>query len=186
MVFRFLAAVLAGWLWQGGRRRKDCRAVERPEPIAPAPAPDEPEKPHHCRGHVLIVDDNPVNQIAAARAVNRLGYEREVASGGEQALQALARNHFDAVLLNCQMPGMDGFQTALEIRRRERGSEHLALIAVTANPVEGDHEKCLASGMDDYLAKPIRLPELEAALLRWASHPAPVPAPLLFQKPPAN
>jgi len=169
--------------------------METPEPAALAPMPDEvapvagppePEKLPHRPGRVLIVDDNPVNQIVAARAVNQLGYEWEVASGGERALEALAQKHFDAVLLDCQMPGMDGYQTAREIRRREGGSAHLSLIAVTANPFEGDHEKCLASGMDDYLAKPVRLPELEGALLRWALHPPPVPAPLLFQNPPAN
>jgi signal transduction histidine kinase/ActR/RegA family two-component response regulator len=138
------------------------------------------------QGLVLIVDDNPVNQLVAARAMNRLGYLTKVASGGEQALEAVAASQFDAILLDCQMPGMDGYQTAAEIRRREAGLGHIPIIAATANTMEGDREKCLASGMDDYLPKPIRFAELKAALDRWVADPAPVAPPLLFQNSPSD
>jgi len=153
------------------------------EPVAPAAAP---ALRHPRQGLVLIVDDNPVNQLVAARAVNRLGYLTEVVSGGPQALEAVAASRFDAILLDCQMPEMDGYETAREIRRREAGQGHIPIIAATANTMEGDQEKCLASGMDDYLPKPIRFADLEAALDRWVAHPAPVAPPLLFQNSPGD
>jgi CheY-like chemotaxis protein/nitrogen-specific signal transduction histidine kinase len=157
-----------------------------PEPVELVTAAGTAAQCHPRRGLVLIVDDNPVNQLVAARAVNRLGYLTEVVSGGEQALEAIAASQFDAILLDCQMPEMDGYQTAVEIRRREAGHGHIPIIAATANTAEGDQGKCLASGMDDYLPKPIRFAELEAALDRWVAHPAPVAAPLLFENSPGD
>jgi len=142
------------------------------------PAPAAPRL-----GSVLVVDDNPINQLVAVRAVNRLGYLTEVVSGGEEAIERLKRNVFDAILLDCQMPGMDGYQTASEIRRGENGCRRTPIIALTANTEEGSIEKCLASGMDDYLAKPIRIPELEGALRRWIRAPASA-MPLVLQNSP--
>ena len=130
-------------------------------PLLPAPSGD---------GRILIVEDNPVNQIVALRAVGTLGYAAEVASGGEQALEALRRDRFAAILMDCQMPGMDGYQAAGEIRRREShapSQAHTPIIAMTANAVEGDIERCQAAGMDDYLTKPIRMAALSRALERW-------------------
>ena len=160
--------------------------LESTEPVEPVAAAATPAPCHPRQGLVLIVDDNPVNQLVAARAVNRLGYLTEVVSGGEQALEAVAASQFDAILLDCQMPGMDGYQTAVEIRHREAGQGHIPIIAATANTAEGDQAKCLASGMDDYLPKPIRFAELEAALDRWVAHPATVAPPLLFENSPGD
>jgi CheY-like chemotaxis protein len=111
------------------------------------------------RGRVLIVDDNPVNKLVAQRAVDRFGYAAEVVSGGQEALSAIreaGRRHapFDAVLLDCQMPDMNGCQATAAIRDWENGNRRVPIIALTANCVEGDCEKCLDSGMDDYIAKP--------------------------------
>jgi len=134
------------------------------------------------RGRVLIVDDNPVNQLVAQRAVDRFGYAAEVVSGGQEALSAIreaARGHapFDAVLMDCQMPDMDGYQATAAIRHWESGNWRVPIIALTANCVEGDREKCLDSGMDDYLAKPFHLAALESTLERWvANRDASVPA----------
>ena len=128
---------------------------------------------------ILIVDDNPVNQIVALRAVGKLGYAAEVVSGGEQALVALDRDPFAAILLDCQMPGMDGYQLAERIRRRESRAEdrtHIPIIAMTANTAEGNPERCQAAGMDDYLTKPIRLAALSGTLERWAGKPSSVTA----------
>lgn len=160
--------------------------LEALEPAEPVTGGATPALCHPCQGLVLIVDDNPVNQLVAARAVSRLGYLTEVVSGGEQALEAVAARQFNAILLDCQMPGMDGYQTAFEIRRREAGQGHIPIIAATANTMEGDREKCLASGMDDYLPKPIRFAELKAALDRWVAHPAPLAPPLLFENSPGD
>jgi signal transduction histidine kinase/CheY-like chemotaxis protein len=127
-------------------------------------------------GHVLIVDDHPVNQMVALRGIRNLGYSGEVAANGLEALQALERHHFDAVLMDCQMPEMDGYAAAAEIRRREANVSlsHLPIIAMTANPVEGDQERCRAAGMDDYLSKPFRLATLGETLQRWVTPRAPL------------
>jgi CheY-like chemotaxis protein/nitrogen-specific signal transduction histidine kinase len=142
-------------------------------PIPPALAPATGAR----RGRVLIVDDNPVNQLVAQRAVDRFGYAAEVVSGGEEALAAIReaacqRAPFDAVLMDCQMPDMDGYQATAAIRHWENGQQRMPIIALTANCVEGDREKCLDAGMDDYLAKPFRLASLESTLERWVPNPA--------------
>jgi CheY-like chemotaxis protein len=134
------------------------------------------------QGHVLIVEDNPINQIIAMRAVTGLGYLADVASSGEAAIEACSRRAFDVILMDCQMPVMDGYQAAREIRRREReapaGSvwgRHTPIVAMTANAVVGDHERCLAAGMDDYLPKPVRIAALSRTLERWYK---PTPRPI--------
>ena len=124
---------------------------------------------------VLIVDDNPVNQIVAARAVNNLGYMAEVVSSGVAALEAINRAEFAAVLMDCQMPDLDGYQTTGQIRALEAqtGSRrNIPIIAMTANAIEGDPERCRAAGMDDYLTKPLRMAALAAALQCWTRRPA--------------
>jgi two-component system, sensor histidine kinase len=158
-----------------------------PVEAASAPQPQEapsklPVAPARECAHVLVVDDNPVNQLVAQRALERLGYAVEVASGGKQALeklQSVERRHppFDAILLDCQMPGLDGYATSAAIRRHENGGPRVPIIALTANSSEEDREKCLASGMDDYLGKPLQIAALAGALERWiVRRPEPVSA----------
>ena len=150
-----------------------------PEPQSPVGAPLPPDKPAQAPSgsrHILIVEDNPVNQIIALRAVCGLGYAAEVVSGGEAALEAWGRDCFDLILMDCQMPGMDGYETTSEIRRREHGTVRVPIVAMTANAIYGDEEKCRASGMDDYLPKPVRLAVLARTLERWLPLLAPGPA----------
>jgi len=137
-------------------------AVEPP----PAESPVAMENRH---GRILVVDDNPINQLVAVRAVHSLGYAADAVAGGESALEQLSRTHYDAVIMDCQMPEMDGFEVSIEIRRREAadGGERIPIIAMTANGPGSDRDQCLASGMDDYLAKPFRIVELDRALQRW-------------------
>ena len=116
---------------------------------------------------ILVVEDTPINQQVARGMLARLGYGADLVSDGLEALEALSRGSYAAILMDCHMPRMDGFEASRELRLREGGTSHTPIIAMTASAMGGQREKCLAAGMDDYLAKPVRLPELEAALRRW-------------------
>jgi CheY-like chemotaxis protein len=123
---------------------------------------------------VLIVDDDPANRTAVLHAVNNLGYSAQVVVGGEKALEAIGRTHFAAILMDCQMPGVDGYHASNRIRKREAqaGSERRTpIIAMTANITDSDPDRCRAAGMDDYLTKPLRMADLAAALQRWTRGP---------------
>ena len=119
---------------------------------------------------VLIAEDNPVNQRLAQRLLQKLGYLTEIVSNGYEAVQALDKTSFDLVLMDCQMPEMDGYEATRRIRLREAGRSHIPVIAMTANAMAGDREKCLDAGMDDYVTKPINLQHLAEALDKWTSN----------------
>jgi two-component system sensor histidine kinase/response regulator len=121
-----------------------------------------------------VVEDNEVNQKVAIGLLEQLGYTADIAGDGLVALDALDRRAYDAVLMDCQMPRMDGYQATTAIRRRE-GADHIPIIAMTASAMASDRDHCLAAGMDDHLAKPVRRDSLAAALSRWAGE-APVTA----------
>jgi CheY-like chemotaxis protein len=125
---------------------------------------------------VLVAEDSPVNQIVAARALERCGCRTQIVGDGREALKALAAQRYDAVLMDCQMPEMDGYQATRQLRLREDGGERTPVIAMTAYAMQGDLEKCLAAGMDDYISKPMRSAQLAAVLGRWAPIPAAAPA----------
>lgn len=120
------------------------------------------------RGRVLVAEDNESNLIVAQAHLERLGLAAGIAANGRQALEMLAAEPFDLVLMDCQMPVLDGFAATRLLREREADSgRHLPVVALTANAMQGDRERCLAAGMDDYLAKPFSGDEMFAVLQRW-------------------
>ena len=134
-------------------------------PAAEAPAAAAPDRAPG-RGHVLLAEDNPVNQRVALRLLQRLGYTADVVANGREAAAAVAHASYDAVLMDCMMPEMDGYAATAAIRRLEGADRHTPIIALTANVTGGDRAECLAAGMDDYIAKPIDADTLGAVLAR--------------------
>ncbi|MBS0213746.1 MAG: response regulator [Proteobacteria bacterium] len=123
------------------------------------------------KGRLLLVEDNPVNLLVAQRIISLLGPQCDTAENGELALEKIARGGYDMVLMDCQMPVMDGYTATRNWRTQEadRGLPPLPIIAMTANAMAGDRQKCLDAGMDDYLSKPVARDQLEAMLRRWMS-----------------
>jgi CheY-like chemotaxis protein len=117
---------------------------------------------------ILVAEDNKVNQTVITRMLQKLGHRVDIAADGLEAVNALRRMPYDLVLMDCQMPGMDGFEATRAIRAGEAGSPgHIPIVALTANAMHGDREQCLAAGMDDFIAKPVTKQTLAAALERW-------------------
>jgi CheY-like chemotaxis protein len=132
-------------------------ATAKPETeIAPATSPPL---------SLLLAEDNPVNQLLARRLLEKLGHRVTTVSNGLEALDILSAGHFDVVLMDLQMPELDGFQATAAIRERERsGKDHQLIVAMTAHAFKEDRERCLAAGMDGYVSKPINIASLNAAL----------------------
>ncbi len=125
---------------------------------------------------ILLVEDNVVNQRVAALLLKNLGYRCDLAANGREAVDAVARQAYDVILMDIQMPEMDGFEATAEISRRFPAGGRPRIIALTANAIEGDREKCLQSGMDDYLSKPLRAEDMEQKLRTVMLRPPPIPA----------
>jgi two-component system, sensor histidine kinase and response regulator len=147
---------------------------EVPSNSAPAPAALvtrhslEESRPDTFRKLILIAEDNLINQKVALRQLQRLGYSAiDIVANGREVLKAIGAKDYKLILMDCQMPEMDGYEAATEIRRRENGLTHIPIVALTAHALEGDRDRCLAAGMDDYLAKPVTPENLGAMLKKY-------------------
>ena len=150
-----------------------ANASAGPAPAASA-GPDAPLRPdadaaEFAGKRLLLVDDNELNAMLASRVLQMLGIDVTIAENGAVALDAFARARFDIVLMDCQMPVLDGYNATRHIRELEArtGARRTPIIAITANTLAGDREKCLAAGMDDYLGKPYSARDLRPKLTRW-------------------
>ena len=119
------------------------------------------------RGSVLVVDDNDTNRKVALLQLEGLGYQASVVASAKEAFEAMQREYFDVILMDCEMPDMDGFEATRTIRGRERPGRHQVIIALTAHAMAGAKERCLEAGMDGYLSKPLRQDPLQEAMLHW-------------------
>lgn len=126
------------------------------------PSPDTPGNGRH----ILLVEDNPVNQTVIVAMLRSLGFQASVAGDGAQAVEQVTRQPFAAVLMDCRLPKVDGYEATRQIRRMPQGG-HLPIIALTANALQGDRERCLEAGMNDYLSKPFKRNDLQRILQRW-------------------
>lgn len=141
--------------------------------VAPIPEEEEPfedigeQTVEHILGRVLVVEDNKVNQKVATWLLSQLGYQVEVAEHGQEAVEMVQQHSYSAILMDCQMPVMDGYQATREIRKLEGEPGQTIIIAMTAEALRGEREKCLEAGMNDYLPKPVDLEKLQVTLERW-------------------
>jgi CheY-like chemotaxis protein len=129
-----------------------------------------------CTGaRILLAEDNTVSLLVASKALSRAGYHVIEARTGKEALEIWERGEFDLILMDCQMPEMDGYEASRQIRLRENGSRRIPIIAMTATAMAGDREKCFDAGMDEFVAKPVPLKELTAVVNRvlWNSRRGP-------------
>jgi len=134
------------------------------------------------KARILVAEDNRVNQKVALGILSKIGCNADVVANGFEVLSALQRIHYDVIFMDCQMPDMDGYEATQAIRRIESDTSKkcpwkspVHIVAMTANAMQGDREKCLAVGMNDYISKPIRVSELHGALTRWTPRPEPLP-----------
>jgi two-component system sensor histidine kinase/response regulator len=164
---------IAACLTKPIRRARLLRALQslvgRSEDVHPAKGANSTREPREDRfkGHVLIVEDNVVNQRLVRRLVEKLGCQVDLAGNGSEAVEAVRRRSYELILMDCQMPVMDGFDATRQIRNEElpRGN-HTPIVAMTASAMGGDRERCLESGMDDYITKPLKFSELKMVIER--------------------
>lgn len=164
--------------WFTARIEKSVAERNEPKPRAPLPSTKKPdtlfeidalERQRRAQHRLLVVEDHPVNQRMVKLILDRSHWPHEIVDNGQEAIERFDPKEFDLILMDCQMPVMDGYETTGYIRAEEREGERVPIIALTANTMAGDRERCLAAGMDDFVGKPIRAAELLEKLEAWLS-----------------
>jgi two-component system sensor histidine kinase/response regulator len=153
--------------WGAHTRQSPVQLLTLAAPAKARPAAKTDRKTH---ARVLVVDDNTTNQKVARLMLENFGCRVDVAANGKEAVEMLELLPYDVIFMDCEMPEMDGYEATAEIRRRHADDRHVPIVAMTAKAIQGDRERCLKAGMDDYISKPVRLENLEAALARWIPH----------------
>ena len=156
-------------------RAPACPAGAEPDAVDPrSPVPDlDRSLSARLPARILLVEDNAINQKLALKVLERMGYAADVAGNGLAALQALERQPYDLVFMDIHMPQMDGLEATREIRQRRGAHGSPWIVAMTADAMRGDRERCLDAGMDDYIAKPMQLQAVQEAITVWGSHKHP-------------
>jgi two-component system, sensor histidine kinase and response regulator len=171
-IIAFQNAGIDAFLIKPVRRTQLCESMARlltSETMPAMTTVEDHEQPRPSRARVLVVEDNSVNQLVALGQLQRLGHEGVLANGGYAALDLVGSEHFDLVLMDCQMPDIDGYAATRLIRQMEGDAARVPVVAITAHALPGEREKCLAAGMNDYLAKPVSIEQLGAVIRLWAS-----------------
>jgi CheY-like chemotaxis protein len=164
-----IAAVVTKPVRRDRLRRSLLEALENDPTMKTAPVAQVAEQVSErgSAGRVLVVEDNAVNQRLARLLIEKLGYEVDLAANGQEAVAQLTQRSYDLALMDCQLPILDGFEATRQIRRAEARGKRTPIVAMTANAMDGDRERCFASGMDDYLTKPLDREKLKAAIEHW-------------------
>jgi signal transduction histidine kinase/DNA-binding NarL/FixJ family response regulator/HPt (histidine-containing phosphotransfer) domain-containing protein len=149
------------------RRLESTGSLVLPSSLDAKPLAPPPSSKTGGTRKILVAEDNPINQEVIREVLSELGYEAFIVENGREALSALEQEAYPLVLMDCQMPELDGYGAAREVRRREEGSHRIPMIAVTAHAFEGERQKALAAGMDDYVTKPINAGVLGEVIERW-------------------
>lgn len=169
---QYLAANISGFLQKPVKRdalRRTLETVLHSSPTLPLPGKAEATNsgPSFAGARILVVEDNRSNQKVAIGMLERLGCKATIANNGREAVETLLRDDFDLVLMDCHMPEMDGYETTAQIRVFSSEKSRIPIVAMTANVQQGEHEKCLAVGMDDFIPKPLKMNTLRGVLERW-------------------
>ncbi len=145
-----------------------CQKALTPDATLDAPIPEQATGASSRSLHILLAEDNLVNQKVATAMLQKMGHKVDIANDGLETLQALRHKDYDLILMDCQMPHLDGYQATRMIRAEEKAPSHIPIIAMTAHSMSGDREKCLAAGMDEYITKPVTRKQLEAIVTSFA------------------
>jgi signal transduction histidine kinase/DNA-binding response OmpR family regulator len=161
---RLISTLAAAWAQRRTMGAEGSPAPAAPLPLLPAPIPNELPQ---FSGHVLVVEDNAVNQKVAVALLSRLGVRTDVANHGREAVERMKAFAYDLVLMDCQMPVMNGYDATIEIRKGEASRARVPIVAMTADVIDGSRERAMEAGMDDFVAKPVDVQELTRALRTW-------------------